>query len=92
MGGLSSVDMEVTGTVDTVGRGMAVMEDTECLSWEDMVVMAATVAAHIMKMCHAQPEQKLHKDSSAGTVLLLSTERGSSVVNVVKPFSDFEIF
>jgi len=97
MAGLSSVDMEVTDTADLVGQGTAPMVDTECLSWEDMAVtghlplalMEATVAAHITRLCHPQLQRRKFKDCSASTAVLLSTERGSSVVDVVRPFSDF---
>ena len=100
MAGRSSVDMELTDTADLVGQGTAAMVDTvvtECLSWEDMAVtghlplalMEATVAAHIIRTRHPQLQRHKFKDCSASTAVLLSTGRGSSVVDVVRPFSDF---
>ena len=55
MAGLSTVDMEVTGTVDMVGQDTAMVDivDSDCLSWEEdmadtgrlsLAVMADTVA------------------------------------------------
>lgn len=86
--------MEVTGTVDMVGRGTEAMVDTECLSWADMAVtghlsLVLMAAVHIMRLCHRQLQRRKFKDCSAGTAVLLSTEPGSSVVDVVRPFSDF---
>lgn len=95
MAGLSSVGMEVMGTVDMVGQGTAMVHtaDTECLSWEDMAVtghlMEATVAAHIIRLFHPKLQRRESlKDCSAGTAVHLSTELGSSVVGVVRPSSD----
>ena len=95
MAGLSTVDMEVMGLVDMVGQGTAMVRtvDTECLSWEDMAVtghlMAATVAAHIIRLFHLRLQRReFLKDCSAGTAVHLFTGLGSSVVDVVRLFSD----
>ena len=53
--------------------------------------MAATVAAHTIRLFNPRLRRhKFLKDSSAGTAALLSTELGSSVVNVGRPFSKFQ--
>ena len=98
MAGLSTVDMEVTGLVDMVGQGTAMVRtvDTECLPWEDMVVtghlMAATVAAQIIRLFHPQLQRReFLKDCSAGTVVHLSTGLGISVVDVARLFSDLRV-